>query len=198
MSAYQNLPWETDIFLSLSGIPSTGILYNQITVKYKKYGATSFTTRVLNNGDLVELGDGFYTLLWSDTFTNVIGTFMYTLSNGALFDNFLYDTFDVEPQPLVLSAPPDTCIVSGNITDIGGNPAHNLRISFRVPEFPLVIGNTIIDANKVYTLPDVFGNFSVGLIQGQTVIVEVERAGIYVQIVIPFAPSANLSSLLPP
>jgi len=197
MSAFQNKPWETDIYLSLSGIPAPGIIYSQVLVKYKKFGAATFTTRTLVNGDLVDLGDGFYTLKWPDTFTDTLGTFMYIMTS-VLFDNFIYDTFDVEPQPLALSVPPDICVVSGNITDLGGHPSQKVQVSFRIPEFPAISGNTIIDANKIYTTPDAAGNFSINLIQGQTVIVEIERTGIYAQITIPMAPSADLVSLLPP
>ena len=197
MSAFQNMPWETNLYLSLGGVPATGITYNQVTVKYKKFGATAFTTRTLISGDLAELGSGFYTLKWAATYTNILGTLLY-VPTGVAFDNFIYDTFDVEPQPVALYAPPQTCIVSGNVVDIGGAPAHNARISFRAPEFPVIVGNSVVDSRQIYTLPDAFGNFSILLMQGQTVIVEVERSGIYNQITIPYASSATLVSLLPP
>jgi len=197
MSAFQNMPWETDLYLSLSGVPATGINYTQVLVKYKRFGDTAFSTRTLQNGDLIELGNGFYTLKWPATFTNTLGTFMYKMTS-VLFDNFLYDTFDVDPQPLAFNVPPDICVVSGNVIDIGGNPAQNVRVSFRVPEFPLIVGTSIVDANRIYTVPDALGNFSVSLLQGQVVIVEVERTGIQVQVTIPMTSTATLASLLPP
>lgn len=197
MSAFQNMPWETNLYLSLSGVPAVDVRYTQLAIAYKRFGDTELTMRTLVSGDLINLGGGFYTLKWPASYTNVLGTFMY-VPTGVVFDNLIYDTFDVEPQPLALYAPPQTCIVSGNVVDIGGNPAHNARISFRAPEFPVIVGNSVVDARQVYTVPDAMGNFSILLMQGQTVIVEVERSGIYNQITIPFASSASLVSLLPP
>lgn len=197
MSAFQNLPWETTVYLTESGTPVTGVLYSAITVKYKKYAQTSFTTRTLVSADWTELGNGYYLLVWESAFLNILGPFVFTLTGGS-FNNQVFLEFDVDPQPASFFAPANTCLVSGNIVDIGGRPSQHNRISFRAPEFPVAIGGSIIDANKVFTEPDGLGNFSVALIQGQNVVVEIDRTGIYAQITIPMASSANLTDLLPP
>lgn len=198
MGAFQNKAWETNLYLAQNGIPATGILYSQVLVKYKKAGQTAFTVRPLNLGELVELGSGFYALSWPALYLDTLGTLLYTIS-GAGFNNFLYDTFDVDPVPVSLAyVPPTQCMVLGNITDIGGNPARHRTVSFYPPEFPVIVGSSVVDADKIYTTPDALGNFSVMLLQGQTVIVEIERTGIRVQITIPVASSANLTDLLPP
>jgi hypothetical protein len=116
---------------------------------------------------------------------------------GAGLFNQVFGEFDVDPQPVSFLTPPDLCVVTGNITDIGGKPGIHRTVSFRPPEFPVIVGTTVVDADKVYTNPDYMGNFSVALIQGQTVLVEIDRTGIYTQITIPMAPTANLTDLLP-
>ena len=195
MSVFQNRPWETNVYLSLGGTPSTGLIFSDLIVNYKKFGETALSLRPLNPGDLVDLGDGLYTILWPQVYLNVLGTFLYTL-NGTLFDNFLYDTFEIDPQPASLTVPLGKCVLTGNVTDIGGNPALLHQIVVRPAEFPVIIGSTIVDADAVFTVPDQVGNFTMTLLQGQTVIISIDRTGIRTQIDIPFAPVANLTDLI--
>jgi hypothetical protein len=196
MAAFQNHPYDTNVYLSFFGVPAINLLFSDITVKYHKPGQTSLSTRVLTPTDWFELGDGFYTLKWPGPFVDTLGTFFFEL-DGILFDNFLFFEFDIDPIPLSLFVSPDVCVISGNITDIGAAPATQNIITFRPAVFPLVVGNTIVNSAPIQIVPDQLGNFSVSLIQGQTVIVTVANSGIQAQITVPIASSAFLIDLLP-
>ena len=59
-------------------------------------------------------------------------------------------------------------------------------------------GPSLIDGSLLRTTPDAFGNFSVVLLRGKKVIVEIERSGIKQTITVPEQATANLVDLLPP
>jgi hypothetical protein len=199
MATFQNRSWEVNVFLELLGVPAVGVTYSSLTIRYKKFGQSSFTTRTIVSSDWVSLGNGFYTLKWPASLVDTLGTFLYTIG-GAAFDNFAYGEFDVDPLPLALAiVPPNKCVVSGNIVDLGGNPSNNHFVTARLVELPAQASGSIITGDIVKTLPDYQGSFTLTLIQGSTVLIEVERTGYRnVQVVIPNAPTANLVDLLPP
>jgi hypothetical protein len=197
MSAFQGSSYEATIYLSLLDVPATSIAYSAVTLAIHKPGQSSFSSSTLLTANWRNLGNGIYAITFPSANLDTLGRFTYTLT-GAGFDNFIFDSFDVEPVPLALLAQVDTCIVSGNIIDIGGSFQHRQCISARVPTFPAQAGTSLIAADPIKTYPDAFGNFQLVLIQGQTVIVEIENAGIYNQITVPMVSTANLLDLLPP
>lgn len=197
MSVYQGRPWETNAYLELIGIPAASVAYTQVTCKYRKFGESSLTTRVLTSSDWVNLGSGFYVLKWPASILNVLGTFFFTLT-GSSFDNFVYDEFDVDPAPISLSTPADVCLVSGNLSDLSANPVHNAVISARLVSYPASGGSSVITSDSIRTVPDYFGNFTLPMIQGKTAIIEIERTSVKYQITVPYASSANFLDLVPP
>jgi hypothetical protein len=199
MGALQSSVVDRTIFLSLSGAPALGILPNDVVCKYRKTGETVFTTKTLSLSNWIDHGNGYYTVKFSGTETNVLGYFFYTL-DSSLFDNFLYDEFSIEPVPSG-NAPtpiPDMCVVSGMFKNLGNTVPTNSKVTFRPVNVPAALNGSILSVDVISTYLDINGNFSVALLQGTTVIVEVERTGIRHQIEIPIASSANLIDLLPP
>lgn len=202
MSKYQGQVANVAVrLLDGSGNPVTGVLYSGVTVKYAKAGATSFSTKVLASADWTELGYGIYVLNFSPTDMSTLGTFVYYLSGSGFVAN--WSTFDVSPVPLSLLANTPLCVVSGNVVDLGGqaysDQSQNLVISFRVASVPQQVGGTSIVSSKLLTTTtDAYGNFSVAILQGAIVIVEIDPLGIRQKITIPAQTSATLLSLLPP
>lgn len=197
MSSIQNQDWETNLYLSLSGSPVPGILFSDVTIQYKKFGDSALTARTLLEEEWVDLGNGFYTLLWPASYINRIGKFFYTMT-GSLFDNFLYDEFDIESPPLESFVAADTCVISGNLRDLGGVAGKGQTVAARLINYPASSGPSIVTSDLVQTIPDYFGNFQIALLRGKTVLISIQRTAIHHQITVPDESTANLIDLLPP
>jgi hypothetical protein len=197
MSKYIGLPSKSVVYLTMGGTPVPLVPYTGIVVKFCRSGDTGFTVKTLSAADWVEIGNGYYFLNWAPAQMSELGAFLYTVT-GVAFNNLVSGSFEVDPVPLPLLIPPDTCIVTGSIVDIGGNPGKGQNIIFRPIDYPMSEGNSLVAADPVQTVPDILGNFQVALIQGKTILVQIDRTGINFQIVVPAAPSATLLSLLPP
>ena len=187
------------IRLTLSGTPVTGIVASVVTAKVLRTGDTAFAVKSLTQSvNWVEVGLGFYHLTLSPADLSALGPFVLLLS-GTGFDSQVVQ-IDVNPVPLAITPAPGICVVSGNLIDIGGQPGDPalMQITFKPVTIPSQVGGTsIVSANITKTIPDALGNFSVSLLQGQVVIVEIPRAGIRNQITIPLQSSATILSLLP-
>lgn len=198
MSAYQGRVYETVVYLELGGVPATGVNPGDAILKYKKYGETARTLFTMDTDMWKELDSGFYMISWPEELMDVQGKFTYFLE-GVLFDNFLLDEFDIEVVPLVLTVPSEKCIISGNLIDIGGEPGTGQTIRASVMSSPSKSsGGSIIVSDPIDHRPDAMGNFSIALLRGETVIIDIPRAGIRQQIVVPDQPSALLLDLIPP
>lgn len=183
------------------GVPVTGVLYSAVTAKIWKAGTLGFVPKTLASADWLELGYGIYIINFSPTDMNTLSTFAYYLT-GAGFVPY-WNTFDVTPAPLSLLANTPLCVVTGNVVDLGGqsfsDQNQNLVISFRIANVPQSVGGTSIVSSKLLTTTtDAFGNFSVAILQGAVVIVEIAPLGLRQKITIPATTSATLLSLLPP
>jgi hypothetical protein len=199
MAYLQNQGADRTVYLTKVDVPATTVTYADITVKYKKNGQSVFTTKTVTPSEWVNLGNGIYTLRFTASEMDTTGDFLFTVE-GPLFDNFIYDEFTIEPAPAG-SGPavlPGICVVSGAVRNVQNLNPQLLKIVFRPVEFPARYNMTMIAADAIVTFPDAYGNFSVQLIRGSVVIVEIERAGIRSQITVPDAASANLLDLLPP
>jgi hypothetical protein len=194
--AIQGRAWESNVPLDLGGVPVTGVLYNQVTVKYRKLGIYALTTKIVASTDWVEIGNGLYVIKWSSSEMNTVGPFLFQIS-GAGFDPYL-EEFDIEPYPVSAIITPGTCIVTGNIVDLGAHPDQKQTIKFRNVKYPAAHSGAILSGAFIYTMPDAFGAFSVSLIRGSTVVIEIEGAGLKQQFVVPDQDSANILDLLPP
>lgn len=185
------------IYLELAATPVTGALLEDMLVRKWAPGDTAFLPISSANMTLTELTDGYYSLLIeADDIWQAFGEHVLQIQ-GAAFDN-LERKIDVIAPPLNAFVQPNKCIVSGNVLDIGGQPGIGQNIRFSPVGVPATSGQSLLTSDKLNTVPDAMGNFSVSLIRGQTVVVELERTGIRNQIVVPDQETALLLDLLPP
>jgi len=196
--ALQGQLTERTYLLKLSNVPVTGIVFGAVTVKLKKFGDVAFATKTMTAPDWVELGNGYYTLKLSPTDMDTVGTIAILVS-GLAFDAPAMDQFSVDPVTIpVLAAGPDLCVLSGTVKNLSGLSPIQTKVVVRPVEFPAKYGLNVLAADATWTYLDAYGTFSLALVQGSTVIVEIERAAIRHQINIPYTPTANLLDLLPP
>ena len=186
------------VYLSLGGVAAAGILPAQVACKYKKTGDSQLRTKILDSTNWINLGQGYYTVRFSAQDTDVSGYFFYTLS-GTGFDNFTSGEFVIEPESIFQSIQaPEICIVSGSVRTVGNSVPKDVRAVFRPVQFPAASSGNIISATAIVANLTAYGTFSAALIQGSTVIVEIDGTGIRGQIIVPYEATADLMSLLPP
>lgn len=201
MLAYAGGTWESTFRLMADtgyGLqPIAGITYDQVTVKLKKMGSI-FELKILPaTGSWIDEGGGFYSILWSASDMDRVGSFIYTVDYPYQTDSFI-DRFTVVPAPISYSLPATTCVVTGNVVDIGGNPLVSTDVVFRPPHVPSAPGGALVGSGIIRTMTDAFGNFSVKLLRGASVLVDIEKAGIHYIVTVPDLPSVGLVDLLPP
>lgn len=194
--ALQGRSWQSNIKLLSGGSPVTGVVVGDVTVWYLPAGASSLQPKTLAAEDWTEIGNGLYTLAWSESEMGSIGPFYATVdASGA---DLVTVEFDVVPNQIGGLITPDTCIITGNITDLGGDPSQRSAVVFRLAKRPSEVGGAFVSAVPQQTLPDVFGAFSVVLVRGVRTIVEIPSVGIRHTIDVPDQDTANLVDLLPP
>jgi hypothetical protein len=178
--------------------PVTGIAYDDISVFLWKQGDTTWAPVGILSSEWKELDNGYYIINLRASMLNVLGAMAIKVS-GTPISTVIKEGF-IEPLPPLFAIDASKCVVSGNIIDLTGDTGNkNYDIEFSLVTLPQKIGGvSLVSSDKIHALPDAFGNFSVMLLCGTTVLVEIERAGIKNQIVIPDQTSANLIDLLPP
>lgn len=200
MLAYLLNSWQSTFeLLADSGYgltPIAGITYDQVLVKYQKMGG-EFVEKTMNGTNWIERGEGFYSIVWSPEDLDTIGSFIFTVAFPYQTKEY-QDRFTVIPEPIQYGVPAPTCVVTGNIVDIGGLPMSATDVVFRPPHVPSFAGPSLVASGIIRTMTDAFGNFSVRLLRNTSVLVEIEKAGIRYLISIPDEPTAQLLDLLPP
>jgi hypothetical protein len=190
MLAYQGQPYETVIHLA-----SSTVLPGDVTLQTRKYGQTAFVTQVLTSESWIHMTEGFYLLRLPADLVDTVGNLFYqvTYSGGGFADEVT-----VSPPPLP-SMRPGRCVLTGTITDLTGEPVTlGARITFRLVDAPYAIDGVFVQGGHYETRADAYGNFSVSLVQGVKVVVEIEQLGIKHVITVPDQETARLVDLLPP
>jgi len=195
MSVFQGQASERVVYLVNGGTPVTGLLDTDVVLRFRKKGG-SFQNKTLAPENFSELEVGLYSVNFEGSELDTLGPFTFRI-NGAGIDQYV-ETFDVDPIYLGAIVPPDVCIVSGNIMDLGGDPVWNASVNFRIVDLPKVVGPSMVTGTIIRTITDVSGNFYVSLIRGAVVIVEIEKTAIKFQFEVPDQETANIIDLLPP
>jgi len=186
----------------VSGAPITGLLFSAVSVSYLYGGATVFVPKTLLASDWTEIGGGYYFLQFKAADLTQLGSLAFVVTNAAIKP--IYHSFDVDPAPIGLLAQPPLCVITGNVVDLAGrsfsDQNQSLAISFRIATVPQQVGGTsLISSRLITTTTDAYGNFSVALLQGALVFVEVDPLGLKQRFTVPTNQStATLLSLLPP
>lgn len=201
MEYIQGRAAESTFRLALSGVAAPGILFGDVTVRIRKEGDSALAVKTLVTEDWLDLGFGIYAISWSAVELDTLGDFAFFLT-GAGFDAH-FENFKVAPAPLALLASPEVCVITGNVVDLAGrsmaDQTQSMNVTFRVSRLPQLVGGTsLVTSGIIRTSPDAYGNFSVALIRGASVLVEIDALGLKQAIEIPDQSSAALVDLLPP
>lgn len=198
MAAYQGKPYS---FLIQFVAPSSsavilGLVASNLTLSTVRPGGTSFAVRTVATSDLLDLGSGYYILRLPALETALLGLLVYQVAAPGAAT--VTGSLQVEPQPVGLLASPATCIVTGNVVQLGGAFTEPTEVIFKPMHLPSqVAGTSLISAKAVQTWTDAVGNFSVTLLRGAVVMVDVADCGLKGQFLVPNAGSADLLTLVP-
>jgi hypothetical protein len=66
-----------------TGAPITGVAHGDVTVKYRKYGQTSFTAKAVDGSKWFEVGNGWYDILFTTTELNTLKDFNYIVTEAS-------------------------------------------------------------------------------------------------------------------
>ena len=171
-----------------------GIEYSDLSVEIWKQGETTLTAHPVVPSEWIELGGGLYILKLPSTVFNKKGNMLVRIT-GDLFRDYEKELF-VEPAPLAFTPMVDSCIVTGNVIDLGGNASGD-RVIFSIVNVPSQAGDSLISSKPIHITTDPFGNFSAKLIRGSKVRVQIPSAGINIQIDVPDQANALLLDLMP-
>lgn len=186
------------VYLSKLGTAASAVAPSQVVCRYKKNGDNTLTTKVLDSQTWLNLGDGYYAVRFTPSEMDSAGYFFFTLTSDE-FDNFTFSEFTIEPQSIFQSvSSPDMCVVSGSVRTVGNTVPKGARAIFRPVLFPATMSGSMLHAESAVAVLTAYGTFSVELVQGATVVVEIEGTGIRAQIEIPYEATADLMTLLPP
>lgn len=193
--ATQRHIWESTVRLFLDGAPVIAATPADVTLKYRRPGEVSFTTKTLDAYSWTNLGDGFYAIAWTEDEMSVVGIMTIQLT-GSLFSEIV-GSIVVEANA-ASSGRPGLCTIRGNIAELGGGPSTNEEITFRLAKTPAATPTSILSGGFLRTTADIDGNFSVVLARGATVVVEVPKCGLRATFIVPDADEANLIDVIPP
>jgi len=198
MNIIQGKKIELLLLLTFDGAPVTGLDYEDITVRYRKYGDLSITNHTLLEDDVLELESGWYVISLPEVVASSVGS-LWVQFDGAAIDNIIRDDLYVWPAPAQFLSSPDKCVVNGHISDLGGEAESGpIEITFGIQRAPQASGYSFITGKTKRTTPDYSGNFSVPLARGVKVLVQIPSAGIKHVVTIPDQETVNLIDLLPP
>ena len=196
MTMFQGRSRELLVYLTNGGIAVNGALFTDVTVGIRKPGEVGFINKTLDGDNWLEIGGGYYAITLSEEDTDTLGPLLIKVS-GAGFEDVVRED-DVDPIPFGAIANSSTCIISGNIMDLGGDPKWQVPIIFRPVGLPAGKDGSLIVGDPIKTVCDVSGNFYVMLLRGLRAVVEIERTAVRHTITIPDQETANIVDLLPP
>lgn len=201
MSAIINQSSERVVYLTIDGYPATGLDHTNVNCFITKAGGTTRVAKALTTLNFKSLDFGYYKVIFTAADMNTLGDFVFYLDpadiDAPAFQAGVFEQFTVI-QPPPTPATVGTCVVSGRIQTFGLTTPSDIKITARAVAFPAKTGSGILlTGDTIWTRPDAYGNFTLGLARNAIMMFEVERAGIRAQITIPDADTANIVDLLP-
>jgi hypothetical protein len=195
------------VLYDTSGNPKTGLIDTDLIFKYAKADDSAFTIKTLNiatGGNFGELGNGMYWTDLLDTEMDTLGEFAIVITDhsgitpspGPALIDTKHLLYQIVPQPIVSSGGIPTCMVFGNIKDLGGEPMDvKMVVTAQVLKLPNIVNSNYISSRVRSVFTDEDGLFKIKLVVGSIVRLEVRDAGIRRQFQVPDLSSINIVDL---
>lgn len=139
--------------------PVTGLTSSDVTCQIRKAGEGSFSSKALTGLNFVEVGSGVYTLIPTAANIDTIGVFVWTI-DGAAIKQFVGVANIVSAETSNTVSTLDTCVITGHVFTLSGNPVIGATVSARVLGKPTILNNNVgILDESVSTTTDNTGQF---------------------------------------
>jgi hypothetical protein len=193
----QNTASGVTAYLELTtGGPATGITFSDVYVDLKKEGESSFTAKVVDGLNFVEIDNGTFQLTLAASDVDVLGN-MYIRITGPTIKTSLLNVYVAETVPVnpssSLSA--STTVLYGYIIDLEGIPVSGASVSARAlgtPSLGSVGSEEYVQSVTLITVKSGSdGFFTLTLITGSQVDVFIPAANYRRTLQVPTA-AANL------
>lgn len=193
----QNVIANIVVILTKDNVPVTGIVYSAVTVKYRKEGGSSFTTKSIGATDFAEIGSGVYTIKFTAAELNTVGSFVITVTSASI-DQSVTICQVIPTTQTSVSISLETCVVFGYIADLSGNPLEGVAVSARVLGMPSIEQNiAAVTDDLVSVKTDANGEFFLPLVRLADVEIFIPAVNYRRTLVVPNADSANLFTGIP-
>lgn len=178
--------------LSASGLPATGLAHTAITTQLSKAGG-AFAPKAMTALNWTELGSGVYTLALSATDTDTLGRLIVTV-NSATVTQFVAEAEVVTPANASSAVEVLTCVVSGYVMGLDGQPAVNQGVWAR--SLGVAWQGTIgLADSTVATKTDANGQFFLTLARLAEVQIDIPVMNYSRRLTVPNAVAADLFTL---
>jgi len=181
------------VILTKNNVGVTGLVDTDLTVAYRKEGDVGFTAKAIAPADLVEQGDGIYTLVFTALELDTPGSLTIKVQ-GALIDQSV-TIVNVLAVGVVGAGTVslETCILTGNVNDASGQPVANAAVLAIILGVPSIEQNSaVITDGRVSVKTDANGEFFLTLVRLADVEIFIPEANYRRTLVVPNQPSANL------
>lgn len=195
----QNLPAELlAAVTNTDGTPATLLTFASVQVQFRKQGDPSFNNKVLSTANFVEIGQGFYKIVFDAGELNIPGPFAFVVF-GAGLQNSVNEA-QIRAQASTLPSIPvsmPTCTIVGNINDMSGDPIVGVAISARLIGMPTIEGAVGLTDDSVTVTTDDSGVFAITMIRLAVVEFFIPRLNYRRQLTVPNAATVNLFTGIP-
>ena len=141
-----------------------------------------------------EIGSGVYTIEFTATELDTPGIFVYKVT-GATIEQFVGTaTIQVAGNTQTLVAL-NTCIITGHVFDLSGNPVQGAAVSARVLGFPTIDSSAALTDRLVSVTTDANGEFFLPLARLVQVTIQIPSANYTRQLTVPNQATVNLYSI---
>lgn len=193
----QNVAAPIVVLLSKDGAPVEALAFGDVTCKFLKAGAVSFTAKVLTALNFTEVGDGVYTISFTGAELDTLGSFTVVVQ-GADIDQSTTMAQVVAATVVTTPISIQTCVVTGHVVGPTGEPVQDVAVSAYMLGKPSIEQHVAaVTEDMVSAKTDANGQFFITLIRLADVEVVIPAVNYRRRLVVPNQASVNLFTGVP-
>ena len=189
----QDVDSDIVVILTLSNVPVTGLADTDVTVEYAKEGDSSFTAFALTPSNFTEIGNGVYTVAFTDAELDTVGSFVVVVK-GASVDQSVTIVNVVEAGEATTSVAIQTCTITGHVFDGAGKPVPGAAVTALILGLPSIEGQgaAALTDDRVTVKTNSNGEFFLPVVRLADVEIVIPEANYRRTLVVPNQATANL------
>ena len=184
------------VLLTKDNVGVASLTSSDITVQYYKSGDVSPTVKTLSGGDPIDIGNGLYRITFTGPELDTLGSFIIRIT-GATIDTYVKELTVVAAEDATTTISLDTCVISGHVFDVQGNPATNATVNAVIINMPAIEQNKAFIADTYVSVKTkANGEFFLTLIRNADVQISIPFANYKRQLIVPNQTSVALKDIV--